>query len=315
MKRYIIFLSKLMILACLCSMYALPANVWASRYRVAVMPVRTSGPEELQYIGPCLTEFLASKLSSEKDIEVIEPEVVEDIAGNQKGNDRTALAKLMAAKGADYFVAGWIDAEEGFGKVDLALIETGTGKILLEYGPKRAPVTDLNKLVKAFASRAAYVIAHKKRIRKRAPSPAGSPVQNMEKAGSDIRNHPDLWFKHSVHDTSVKQPENSLPPLTHYLPFPPPREKEISPQIRRSGPATSSAVLLTEQGTKGETAVEKAKKRGWFQRILTPWKGSKKETPVKTSPAKEGPSKAAQHTFPRPEPGKDDSVNQKWEWY
>jgi len=261
--------SILSIFITLCTIHFSLILGWSTptKHKLAIVPLNTKSNTTHQYLGPCLTEFLTSKFATQPNIEVIEPELISDT------DSRNSIAKLLASKGVEYFVYGWIEPKDDHETVDLALIESGTGRILLEYGPKEVAVNNLNRVIDAFVARTSSIIQRTKNTSHRMALKSDSPVENVAKTTSDIRIHPDIWFKSSVPNSALQEPNNSLPPAIESLPFPPPSE-EAQDRAREAGYKTYSSTLQ-KQGK--ETAIEKAHKRGWFSRVFMPWKGSTKD--------------------------------------
>ncbi len=281
------------------------------------MPLQTKGDETYRYLGPCMTEFLTGKLLTQPGVEVIEPEVLLDIIGNRISDSRKTLSKLLAGKGIEYFVSGWIETKDGTGTVDLALIDSETGRILLEYGPKQESVDGLTRIIDAFVSKTSSILERNERVPRHSSLKFRKPVENVAKLNSDIRTHPDLWFKASLPGSGSQQPEHSLPPAANSLPFPPPAaDTSLAPSsngIHQQVMHQSHAPRINKP--KKETAVEKAHKRGWFSKIFMPWKNENKtEEDSSTSPA-QGPDNSEHQPMQKNEQqGKGKNI-QKWEWY
>ncbi len=252
---------------------------WAGeqeKHKVAILPIQTNGIGSAQYIAPSITEFLGAKLSENNAIALIPPEASQEMAGYVQGMDRNTLGKKLASQGIEYFIAGWIEAKEQSNKIDLALIDAKTGRILLEYGPKETNPQRLNKIVNMFASRAASVIERKRK--RPSYAIASSPVQQMDKINADIRNHPDLWFKQLLpKTTSKKNSETSLPPATNDVPFPPPKLEQPRESLTYNFDQQKRVNKIAQE----KSALGKAKKRGWISSQPSPPQASSSTKPKK----------------------------------
>ncbi|MFQ5737090.1 MAG: FG-GAP-like repeat-containing protein [Thermodesulfobacteriota bacterium] len=121
------------VLACL-FVLLLPASGWTKTVKVAVLPWRVNSAGNMDFLSDAMSDMLATRLGSNKDVEVARPDLVRSALGASAGAVTDGAAIEAGKKlAADYVLYGSITVLGSAISLDAKLVSVADGKISPVY--------------------------------------------------------------------------------------------------------------------------------------------------------------------------------------